>query len=104
MGDVGTTKLFEDERIILWEFVLEPGGRTACHTHDKAYMFYVLEGSRLEVFDAGAPRSAPSRHEPPTYSPSSVKVTSSCPTMTRGCVRRRRTSHATPVATVTVRF
>ena len=53
MGDVGTTKLFEDERIILWEFVLEPDERTACHTHDKDYVFYVLEGSRLEVFDAG---------------------------------------------------
>jgi hypothetical protein len=53
MGDVGTKKLFEDERIILWEFALGPGERTACHTHDKDYMFYVLEGSTLEVFDAG---------------------------------------------------
>jgi beta-alanine degradation protein BauB len=47
MGDVGTKKLFEDERIILWEFALEPGERTACHTHDKDYLFYVLEGSTL---------------------------------------------------------
>jgi hypothetical protein len=52
MGDVGTKKLFEDERIILWEFALEPGERTVCHTHDKDYVFYVLEGSTLEVFDA----------------------------------------------------
>jgi hypothetical protein len=59
MGDVGTKKLFEDERIILWEFALEPGERTACHTHDKDYVFYVLEGSTLEVFDAeGAPLGA----------------------------------------------
>ena len=35
----------EDERIVLWEFALGPGERTACHTHDKDYMFYVLEGS-----------------------------------------------------------
>ena len=25
MGDVGTSKVFENERIIVWEFVLEPG-------------------------------------------------------------------------------
>ena len=51
MGEVGTTKLFEDDRIILWEFVLEPGEQTPCHTHLHDYLFYVLEGSRLEVFD-----------------------------------------------------
>lgn len=52
MGEVGTTKLFEDDRIVMWEFVLEPGERTPCHTHRHDYLFYVLEGSRLEVFDA----------------------------------------------------
>lgn len=51
MGNVGTSKIFENDRIIVWEFVLEPGERTACHTHHHDYVFYVLEGSRLEVFD-----------------------------------------------------
>ncbi len=52
MGEVGTKKLFEDERIVVWEFALEPGERTPCHTHDKDYMWYVIEGSMLEVFGA----------------------------------------------------
>lgn len=52
MSEVGTTKIFENERIILWEFVLEPGARTPCHTHRHDYVFYVLEGTTLEVFDA----------------------------------------------------
>jgi predicted metal-dependent enzyme (double-stranded beta helix superfamily) len=51
MGEVGTTKLFEDDRIILWEFALEPGEQTPCHTHRHDYLFYVLEGSTVEVFD-----------------------------------------------------
>jgi mannose-6-phosphate isomerase-like protein (cupin superfamily) len=59
MGDVGTTKIFEDDRIILWEFVVEPGERTPNHTHHHDYLFYVLEGSTMEVFDAeGNPRGS----------------------------------------------
>jgi hypothetical protein len=52
MGDVGTTKIFEDDRVAIWEFLLEPGCRTPVHTHERDYVFYVLEGSRLEVFGA----------------------------------------------------
>ena len=52
MGEVGTAKIFENDKVILWEFVLEPGSRTPCHTHELDYVFYVLEGSRLEVFGA----------------------------------------------------
>ncbi len=51
-GTVGTAKVYENERMVIWEFVLEPGKRAACHTHQLDYVFYALEGSRLEVFDA----------------------------------------------------
>ncbi len=51
MGEVGTTKVFENDKIILWEFVLDPGETTPCHTHKHDYLFYVLEGTTLEVFD-----------------------------------------------------
>lgn len=51
MGEVGTTKVFEDDKVIIWEFVLEPGEQTPCHTHHHDYVFYVLEGTTLEVFD-----------------------------------------------------
>ena len=48
--NVGTNKLFENDDIILWEFALEPGEETSCHTHVHDYVFHVIEGSRLEVF------------------------------------------------------
>lgn len=52
MGEVGTTKIFEDERVAIWEFALEPGEKTPVHTHRHDYVFHVLEGSTLEVFGA----------------------------------------------------
>lgn len=54
MGDVGTTKVFEDDKVIVWEFRLAPGESTPLHTHEHNYMFYVLDGASLEVFDADA--------------------------------------------------
>jgi hypothetical protein len=51
MAGVGSTKIFENDRIIIWEFVLEPGEQTPRHTHEHDYVWLVLEGSRLETFD-----------------------------------------------------
>lgn len=51
MGEVGTKKIFENDAIRVWEFALAPGERTAVHTHRDDYVFHVLEGSTLEVFD-----------------------------------------------------
>jgi len=51
MAGVGSTKIFEDDRIIVWEFVLEPGESTPVHTHQYDYVWHVLEGSKLETFD-----------------------------------------------------
>ncbi|MGE4616149.1 MAG: hypothetical protein AAEJ43_03925, partial [Gammaproteobacteria bacterium] len=52
MVEVGTTKVFENDKIIVWEFILEPGETTPVHTHKHDYVFYVLDGAPLEVFDA----------------------------------------------------
>ncbi len=52
MGEVGTTKVFENDKIIVWEFVLEPGEETPVHTHKHDYVFYVLDGAPLAVSDA----------------------------------------------------
>ena len=51
MGEVGSYKVFENEKIIIWELILGPSEQTACHTHQHDYIFYVLEGSTLEVFN-----------------------------------------------------
>ncbi|MEQ8493970.1 MAG: hypothetical protein RLW42_07100 [Gammaproteobacteria bacterium] len=52
IGTVGTTKVFENDKIIVWEFVLEPGAETPMHRHEHDYIFYVLDGAPLQVFDA----------------------------------------------------
>ena len=52
MAGVGSEVVFEDEKIKVWEFHLEPGERTPVHTHELEYVFYVLNGSTLDVFDA----------------------------------------------------
>ena len=52
MGDVGTTKLFENDKVIVWEFTLEPGEETAMHNHEYDYVFYALEGASLQVHDS----------------------------------------------------
>lgn len=52
MGDVGTTKVFENDKIIVWEFTLEPGEETPLHTHRHDYVFYVLDGAPLQVYDS----------------------------------------------------
>ena len=51
MAEVGTTKVFENDKIIVWEFVLGPGETTPLHTHEHDYVFYVLDGAPLQVFD-----------------------------------------------------
>lgn len=51
MAGVGSTKIFENDRIIVWDFVLEPGESTPVHTHEHDYVWHVIQGSRLETFD-----------------------------------------------------
>jgi hypothetical protein len=51
MAGVGTAKVFENEKVAIWELALEPGEKTGVHTHRHDYVFYVLEGSRLETYD-----------------------------------------------------
>ncbi len=51
-AEVGTRIIDENEHIKVWEFVLEQGEETSLHTHEMEYIFYVQEGSTLQVFDA----------------------------------------------------
>ncbi len=51
MAEVATTKLFENDKIILWEMVLEPGESTGVHTHLHDYVVHILEGAKLDVFN-----------------------------------------------------
>lgn len=49
MAEVANKKLFENEKVIVWEMSLEPGESTGVHTHQHEYFFQVLEGSTLDT-------------------------------------------------------
>ena len=52
MGDVGSFIVFENDKVIIWELVLEPGQQTTCHIHKHDYIFYVLEGDLARISSA----------------------------------------------------
>ena len=51
MSEIASKKIFENDKIAVWELVLEPGESTGIHTHPHDYMFYVIEGSTSEITD-----------------------------------------------------
>jgi beta-alanine degradation protein BauB len=42
---IATKKIFENDKIAVWDMVLAPGESTGLHTHQHDYMFFVIEGS-----------------------------------------------------------
>ena len=49
MAGVGSKKVFENDKVIVWEMALEPGESTGIHTHEHEYFFQVVTGSTLET-------------------------------------------------------
>jgi hypothetical protein len=49
LGDVATRVLFDNDRVRVWELVLEPGERSDRHRHDLDYLLVFLEGERIGV-------------------------------------------------------
>ena len=47
--EIGTAELFENDRLKIWDFVLEPGAAVPLHTHRRDHVIVVLEGGTLEV-------------------------------------------------------
>ena len=54
MAGVGTQKVFENDRVIVWHLDLEPGQQGERHTHQLDYVVRILSGSTLEVFGPDA--------------------------------------------------
>lgn len=52
MAEVGTKKVFENDRIIVWELFVAPGERHGRHTHELPYVLYVIQGSSVKAYDA----------------------------------------------------
>ena len=53
MAEVGSKLIFENERIRVWEFTLQPGETIDAHKHEHDYFFYPIEGGTLEVTREG---------------------------------------------------
>ena len=49
LGDVGTTLLFENDKVRIWELSLAPGERGALHEHHYDNVLVQIEGDRVAV-------------------------------------------------------
>src|SRR5262249_747887 len=48
LGNVATRLLFENERVKVWEMLLEPGESSDLHRHGLDYLLYILEATRID--------------------------------------------------------
>ena len=51
MSDIATKKVYENDKVIVWEMQLEPGESTGLHSHENTYFFHVLDGSTIDTLD-----------------------------------------------------
>jgi quercetin dioxygenase-like cupin family protein len=59
---LGTAELFENERVKVWDFVLEPGEAIPMHTHRRDHVIVVIDGGQLVVeYADGTRRTAEPR-------------------------------------------
>lgn len=49
LGPIATRLLFEDERVRVWDQVIEPGATTGPHRHECPYALVTVEGADLEM-------------------------------------------------------
>ena len=50
-GNVGSKIIFENDKIKVWDFILQPGEYTEIHKHDKSYIWYAIQGGPLDCDD-----------------------------------------------------
>ena len=61
---VGTVKLFETDRVVVWDQTWRPGERIARHLHYAQTAAVFLEGGRLRTIDDGRPPNPPFVRKP----------------------------------------
>jgi mannose-6-phosphate isomerase-like protein (cupin superfamily) len=49
LGDVATRLLLENDRVKIWEMLLEPGESSDLHRHTMDYILYILEGTTIDA-------------------------------------------------------
>ena len=49
LGDVANRFLFENDRVKVWEMILEPGESSDPHHHTMEYLLCILEGESIDA-------------------------------------------------------
>ena len=66
LGEIATNLLFENEKVKIWNLIVDPGESSDWHLHERDYVTIVVEGVGLKVeYDDG--RIEDSRSETGTW-------------------------------------
>ena len=49
LGDIASVVLFENEKVKIWNLIVEPGEASEWHFHEREYVTVVVEGAGLRV-------------------------------------------------------
>lgn len=49
LGGVGTKVLFENDRVKVWELLLQPGERSDVHKHEMDHLLIEIDGDKVAV-------------------------------------------------------
>jgi mannose-6-phosphate isomerase-like protein (cupin superfamily) len=49
LGDVANRFLFENDRVKVWEMVLDPGQSSDPHEHTRDYLLCIIEGESIDA-------------------------------------------------------
>ncbi len=61
LGEIASTVLFENDRVKIWNLIVEPGTSSDWHLHGRDYVTVVVEGEGLTVeFEDGSKEDSPS--------------------------------------------
>lgn len=62
LGDIASVVLFENERVKIWNLIVEPGEASAWHLHGRDYVTIVVEGGGITLeLEDGATEQNPSQ-------------------------------------------
>ena len=65
LGDIASVVLFENEKVKIWNLIMEPGEASAWHLHERDYVTVAVEGGGLTVeLEDGATGEITTRQEP----------------------------------------
>ena len=61
LGDIASEVIFENDRVKIWNLIVEPGKASDWHLHERDYVTVVVEGGGLTVeYDDGTSEYSPS--------------------------------------------